>query len=199
MNYVAHILLTHPYEQITVGNMIGDMARNRDLDAVAPAIREGVYVHRKIDSVTDQMPEMRKAAIPLRERHGKYAPVVLDILLDFVLVERWSEFSSVPFTDSEEWTYDLIDRYHNNVPYRIARNLLSMAQHRWLNDYTSREGLVRVMRRMDRRASFNSRFAEAGQDLDEQMDMLSSTLDVIWPELVRTVEEEITLRSEERS
>ncbi len=199
MNYVAHILLTHPYRDITLGNLIGDMVRNGDLASLDHEVRNGVQVHRTIDLVTDEMDVMRRASVPLRKRHGKYAPVVLDILLDYVLVDRWSEFSDMPFRSAQNWTYDLIKENLKRVPPRVGRSLESMAHHRWLEDYTSRGGFVRVMQRMDRRARFDSYFVEAMHDLDEHWQLLSETLDVVWPVLKETVDDLLNPRNAERS
>lgn len=169
--------------------MIGDMAKNGDLPSLDQTVRTGVYLHRTIDQVTDALDVMRSAAVPLRVRHGKYAPVVLDILLDYILVARWGEFCDIDFVAVEDWTYGLINQNLDRVPSRISRNLKGMAHHRWLDDYTSHDGLHRVMERMDRRARFESNFSAAAADLDEQQGVLSETLDEVWPVLVAKVED----------
>lgn len=83
MNYMAHIYLSHGKEEQLLGNFIADFVGNKDLVNYGKKVIEGIMLHRKIDSFTDNHDIVRKGTKRLRSIQGKYAPVVIDIIYDY--------------------------------------------------------------------------------------------------------------------
>jgi acyl carrier protein phosphodiesterase len=187
VNYVAHLLLTYPYDKISLGNLIGDMISNEELKTLSESVRKGVQIHRAIDHHTDNHSSMREVVRLLRPQHRKYAPVVADILLDHVLVLNWGEHSNIDFPDFEKWVYDMIAANFRATPVRIHNQLKGMAQHRWLNQYANLEGLQHVLDRMDRRARFPSDFGLAINDFHEHYTAMQNAIQVLLTDLSKVV------------
>ena len=194
--------LTYPQKAISVGNLLGDLVGNRTVEQLIPVHQEGVVIHRFIDSFTDRHESLDEARAILRERHRKYAPVVLDILLDYVLVEEWSEYASVNFEVFQEWVYGAISSQVGHVPQSAAIRMQHMANGRWLNSYTNPIDFQMVLDRMDRRARFESHFAHAMTDLNAHREVFRRALQVLMGILKPQIDEMVeqaSLRNGERS
>jgi len=61
MNFLAHIFLSQHNEDWMIGNLIADFISNRDLDSLNVGVREGVMMHRQIDTFTDSHPVVKKS------------------------------------------------------------------------------------------------------------------------------------------
>jgi acyl carrier protein phosphodiesterase len=63
MNYLAHAYLSFGHAQILLGNMIGDFVKGTEaqMDIYPKAVKQGLILHRKIDSFTDQHAAIREA------------------------------------------------------------------------------------------------------------------------------------------
>lgn len=202
MNFVAHLLLTHPERHISLGNLLGDMINYHEVKSLSGLLHTGVMIHRKIDSYTDEHHSMYEAKKALRVRHGKYAPVVLDILLDRVLVENWSEYSDQSYDVFAEWVYAFIGDEMAFVPDRVKPRLERMVAGEWLRDYTSIERFRRVLEWTDRRARFDSRFAESVTDLNQLRPLMRESLWELMRDLQPMIRREMDLailQSGERS
>ena len=158
MNYIAHLLCTFPHPLITLGNAAGDMIRNHQYQQLKGDVHLGVTLHRKIDHLTDQHEAISVMTRMLHDSQGKYAPVFLDIVLDYIMVQRWDFFSTIPFMEFTQWVYQVIEKHGQQLPAPVQVRLENMARHRWMDGYASMDGLTAALRRMDNRASFPSNF-----------------------------------------
>lgn len=155
----------------------------------AGEILTGILIHRKIDQFTDAYPAMRELKAILRQRHRKYSPVVLDILLDHVLVDDWSFHSEIPFDVFQNWVYAFLVEHESSIPERLKARLRRMREHQWLNDYTHLGGLQKVLDMMDYRANFPSRFGEAVLDLEANHAAMQLALRILMRDLRSEIRE----------
>lgn len=181
MNYIAHLHLTYPNQQLSVGNLIGDMVKPSDVKDLPEEFRKGVLAHRRIDSFSDQHPSYKAIVRELRPVHGKYSPVVLDIVFDHVLCKHWKSVANGPkLPDFFDWAQGVMDLGIPNVPDYVAKRLKRMSQHRWLHGYTNRIEMRAILRGMDYRAQFPSRFHRALVDVDRlEPLMIDSLADIL--------------------
>src|SRR5260221_11252801 len=99
MNFLAHFYLTSGYEEITVGNFIGDFVRSSQLEKFSPEIQKGIMIHHSIDSFTDEHSIVRESRKRLREKYYKYSVVLTDVYHDHFVAANWKDFSSQPLPD----------------------------------------------------------------------------------------------------
>jgi acyl carrier protein phosphodiesterase len=184
MNYLGHLLITYPGDELTMGNLLGDMLRAKQLKGLPENIQKGVNVHHFIDRFTDQHKGIRRLVQLLRSRHGKYAPVVLDVLLDHVLSLQWDEHSDISFAQFTDWVYHtMVPSQIDRIPDHVSKRILNMATHRWLDGYPSRAGMAYVLERMDHRTAFPSRFKEAMTDFDNHRMIFEHEFRMFYQEL----------------
>ena len=174
-----------------MGNLIGDMINYSEMKEVKGLLRSGVLIHRKIDSFTDGHASMFDIKAELRKRHGKYAPVVLDILLDRILVENWNAYCEDPYESFADWVYAFIAEEMSTVPGRVQSRLERMVEGRWLLDYSSIDRFRRVLEWTDRRARFDSYFAQSLEDLDLLRPQMSIALQELMSDLQPAVQKEM--------
>src|SRR5690242_15960082 len=96
MNFLAHFYFTRQDEELTVGNFLADFIRGSRLELYDQRIREGIKIHRKIDSFTDEHPVVQAGRQRLRGTYHKYAMVITDVYYDHFLAVHWNTFSEMP-------------------------------------------------------------------------------------------------------
>ncbi len=153
-----------------LGNFIADGLDRTEYGRLTVEIKRGVDHHRRLDTATDAHRSFRYMVSLLRSRHKKYAPVVADILNDHLLCLTWSRHSDLPFIEFEAEVYREFSGLLSALPPKSAQKTKVLLNHQYLKAYWSREGLGEVLRRMDKRAKFPSRFSQAAEDLYERLD-----------------------------
>ena len=190
MNYLAHCLLSCSEEDLLIGNFIADSIRNKDLDALLPRVRDGVYLHRKIDSYTDTHAMTRLGTARLHASHGKYASVIIDIYFDYLLVKNWERYTS---QDLGEWTqniYEILQRRKADIPLKMRKNLPFMIKDNWLMRYGTEEGLRFTFDKMKSRLKYPEMFDGATDNLLNNYDAFEKEFHQFFPEVVAYVDSE---------
>jgi acyl carrier protein phosphodiesterase len=85
MNYLAHAYLSFGIPAITVGNLISDFVKGKQKFTYPAAIRQGIVLHRAIDTFTDTHAITRQAKVFFREPYGLYAGPLVDVAYDHFL------------------------------------------------------------------------------------------------------------------
>ena len=127
--------------------------RGREVDALPPAVRAGVMMHRQIDLLTDTHPAVRTLNRTLSEHFGRYATVLSDIAFDYYLFRHWPEFGPMAYEDFCDHSYACILRARPYMPARARHFAYEMVRDKWLRHYTSETGMNTVFARMRPRVS----------------------------------------------
>ncbi|NND31733.1 MAG: DUF479 domain-containing protein [Saprospiraceae bacterium] len=191
MNFLAHTYLSFESPGLIVGNYLGDFIRNKDLAVLPVDIKNGVLLHRAIDSYTDRHEMVKKGTSLLHNSMGKYAPVVLDIYFDFLLSKRWSDFNDDALSDYCLLPYRVLMAHEKFMSERIANRMNRMVADRWLENYQSYEGIARVFRFLAKRVRFKSNLINAPHILKEMEAPLEEVFMVFFPDLISHCQEKI--------
>ncbi len=183
MNYLAHIHLSGPNDDILIGNFIADFIRNKDVVRLPESIKQGVLLHRHIDAFTDIHPLVRKVTKIFRPTQSKYAPVVSDIIFDYFLVRSWDQFSTVSLHEFKKTSYTRLLNNIDGLPPKASTKVEAMCQGNFISSYEDLEGLQYVFSRMEKRVSFPSKFQEAVRTLKENEDAIRELFLEFYPEL----------------
>jgi acyl carrier protein phosphodiesterase len=81
--------------QRQVGGFIADNVKGSNLENFPERIREGIVLHRRVDTFTDKHPLVREARSLLRPYFGRYTGIFLDIFYDHFLAKNWRRFSQI--------------------------------------------------------------------------------------------------------
>ena len=93
MNFLAHLHLAHLAESSLSGNLLADFVRGNPEESFPPDVVAGIHMHRRIDVLTDNLPEVREARERFRSETRRVAPITLDVMWDHFLSRHWSQLS----------------------------------------------------------------------------------------------------------
>jgi acyl carrier protein phosphodiesterase len=161
MNYLAHFLLLADQREHWLGSFFGDFARGA-LDRHPKALREGIRLHRRVDTLTDVHPETRSAARILRPALGRWSGVAVDVLFDHALASRWNEWApefgvgrSLP--EFARSVYDGLGAAEEQLPEFPRRVAWHMAEEDWLTSYARLDAIEGALSRMEARIAARRR------------------------------------------
>lgn len=184
LNYLAHILLSHPHEDHMLGNFYGDFTRSAELYRFRDGIVQGVKLHREIDRFTDDHDAFRESLELLRPNLGKYSSVALDVLNDFLLVQNWNDYTTDSLREFCDDFYRLLEKRGAPYPAKLQRQLQLMIDHDFLMSASTRGGLMRSFQHLDRRARFDSDFTKAPSLLFEHLDLFEKAFKILMNDLI---------------
>lgn len=130
MNYLGHLYLAGKEKQIRFGNFIADNMKGIPITSYPQRIQDGIMVHRAIDYFTDSHPGLAQLRDLLRPGYQKYAGVVLDVALDYFIIDQWNRLSPQPLRPFI-WKFylEILSQWNYLPPYwkkkgRILRIIL---------------------------------------------------------------------------
>ena len=185
MNYLAHLFLSCQDEDLLVGNFIADSIKNKVVATYPTTIQQGIFLHRQIDSFTDQHPVVRKGVRRLYPYHGKYAPVVIDVFFDNLLSNNWSKYTEEPLNNFAAKMYQILRKRAVDLPSKLQKSVPVMIQHNWLMNYGTMDGLQFAFERMDQRTRFKSNFKNAVSHLEQDYELYNEEFNVFFPEVIQ--------------
>lgn len=192
MNFLAHLFLSPEDEELLAGNFIGDFISNRDLPALPEGLRQGVMLHRHIDTFTDNHPRVREVLQLLRPAHGKYAGVVWDVMGDALLTRHWSRFHPVSLREFTTMVYAMLNRQRHLMPEPMYSRLPRMIEEDWLMKAGHEESIDFSLERISRRASRPEWLQGGIESYRRHLTELEAAFLDFFPDLIKTT---ITLRS----
>ena len=187
MNYLAHLLLSKEYPEEMVGNFLTDMLTWQEQQALAGGYMEGMMMHRQIDAYTDRHESVRMCIRLIRSSQGKYAPVVVDILFDYLIARHWHTFNEESLDDFVLGAYGILNAHRSAMSERIWFRVERMIHANWLIQYTTREGLQFVFERLQSRTRFENNLQAAVQDFMDHYDQFEVHFEQFFPDLLAQI------------
>lgn len=166
MNFLAHIYLSGDDTELTIGNFIADSVKGNKLLDYPERIKQGIILHRKIDSYTDSHSIVKQSVSRLFPKYSHYSTVIVDILYDHFLAANWSNYSDTPLDIFVENFYNLLQNHHAILPKRVQQFLPYMIRDNWLLSYASIPGIGKVLHQMNQRTKNRSKMNFAVVELE---------------------------------
>lgn len=183
MNYLAHLALAYPNEDLVVGNFIGDHVRNKDLPAFSKEIQKGVAMHRSIDAFTDK----HKVTVALRKllfgTHRHMARVLIDVFYDHFLATHFNTYCDMPLLAFISKVHPILQKHQEDFPYSAQRYLAGMVSQNWLAKYQTQKGIAHILQRMANRSGLTA-LADGAASLKTHYDELQEGFHSFYPELL---------------
>ena len=184
MNYLAHIYLSFGKEDVLIGNFIADFIKNKELPLYDEAIHKGIFLHREIDSYTDNHAIIRQGTKRLRKNHGKYGAVVIDILYDNLLATNWDKYHDQSLEEYAQFVYAIFQDRMDELPELLQRSLPQMIEQDWLSQYQYEEGIRKALGSLDKRTRFPSNFIQASEELNRDRALYNEEFHQFFPEVI---------------
>ncbi len=189
MNYLAHLFLSCHDDDLMIGNFIADSIRNKEVAEYSERIQQGVFLHRQIDSFTDNHPIVRQSTKRLHPHHHKYAPVVIDVFFDNLLANNWHLYTAESLPDFSKRMYQVLTERKGDLPLKMQKYVPNMIANDWLQKYGTTEGLQYTFERMDKRTKFKSNFVNAVSHLQADYDLYEKEFNQFFPDVIHMANE----------
>jgi len=172
MNFLAHIYLSGDSKNILIGNFIGDYVKGKKFTGYPEEVKQGIMLHRKIDSFTDSHMLTHSSKKIIAEKYGLYAGIVVDIYYDHFLSVNWHLYSEIPLREYIQNRYSLLDSGFSIFPAGVKSWFPYFIKSNWLETYIHFNGLNMVFKRMSYRTSLPDHAEYAVSQLKENYDYL---------------------------
>jgi len=190
MNYFAHLVLSQPTIESTVGNLLGDFAKGVNRQALNPAISSGLDNHRAVDRFTDaqvSITELKRLFSPQRRR---FAGIALDVYFDHLLMKHWQEFDSRPLQSVIDDFYLRMNKGRDLMPNKHMRNTTQrMVDYDWFGSYRDIDSIAHALDRIALRLRFENRFDGSIEDIVANQLEIDEVFLSFFPLLKQHVEE----------
>jgi acyl carrier protein phosphodiesterase len=184
MNFLFHMLLSGTDEQLLLGNFMGDFVKGSLQDRFTPRVRDGVQLHRRIDSYAEQHPLFRQSRHRLAPEYGLYRGVMVDLFYDYFLVNSWQEWSAEPFDCFLARTRGVVEDNRALLPAAM-QPLVAVIFDELLPSYGTIDGIGQAFIRMSRRVSRPNPLQGCEAELSRHHQALQSDFCLFTPDLCR--------------
>jgi acyl carrier protein phosphodiesterase len=137
-------------------NLFADFVKGNDFGKYPAIIREGIALHRRIDTYIDNHPSVIELLNLLYSDLPKVSGIAVDLFFDHLLAKNWSMYNKFPLEIFVDDFFKYSDE--NNVYYsRTFEQVLDLIQKdNWITNYQYIEGLNFACTGLSNRISFEN-------------------------------------------
>lgn len=183
MNFLAHLVLAEPSAESRLGNLMGDFCQGLDLSLLPEAVQAGIWRHRAVDRFTDAAPEVRQAKTLFSKARRRFAPVIIDVLFDHLLLKHWHVLEARDFTALCHDIYQQLWQQRGLMPPAMQATVLAIVQQDWFGSYRQLDNIGRSLDRIASRIRFDNQFAGSIEEVRQHLPTLESLFLQFYPQL----------------
>jgi acyl carrier protein phosphodiesterase len=172
---------------LMAGNYVADFVTNAQINTFPEPVKKGVLLHRAIDSFTDNHPAIQSCNARLRPTQKKYAPVVTDIMMDYMLSIHWDRFHPQSLNDFVGNIYTALENYLPVYPEKVRILLPRMIQDDFLLSCSNEIRLERTLLFLSQRAGFENNIHLSLLDLRSDFDAYREDFMTFFPDVIDMV------------
>lgn len=180
MNFLFHMYLSGDDHELLVGNFMGDFVKGPLGDDYPPRIRQGLMLHRKIDSFAQRDTDFQTSRLRLSPDFGLYRGVLVDLFYDHFLAKEWDSWSDTPFQDYISWARSAVEKHLAIMPKQLQESV-PVIFNELLPSYKSIAGTEAALNRMSRRVKRSNPLAEGGAELTRHYEELKADFERFTP------------------
>jgi acyl carrier protein phosphodiesterase len=193
MNILAHLYLSGGIDHLMLGNFMGDFVKGSKYKNYPEPIKNGILLHRNIDSITDNHSSHLVSRNRFREKYGLHTGIVVDIVYDHFLAANWDQFHAMPLSVYAQQVYAYVNENFELLPDGLKQILPFMITNNWLELYKSIDGIERVLQGMARRTSMPNEVAFAIETLKYFYHPIQNEFENVMCTLIKNVNIDLVL------
>lgn len=186
MNFLAHCLLGHLprgaaqvsacqangwRDGFLAGAIFGDFVKGRIPDSLPPELSAGIRLHRRIDSYSNGLAEMKASVRRFPPTLRRPAPVLLDLVADHCLALAWRQHAGAVGVAAELPAFAgrvraALERMDEWAPPAAQRFVRHLVETELLSRYAEPEVTHRAMAHVLERLGFHDRIDQLADVLD---------------------------------
>ncbi|ORM53916.1 ACP phosphodiesterase [Pantoea conspicua] len=185
MNFLAHLHLARLADSSLLGNLMADFIRGNPHQHWSTPVADGILMHRRLDVMTDALPEVRRARQLFRPETYRVAPITLDVIWDHFLARHWLKFTpDLTLTQFSAAAEREIMPQLAATPEPFQQLNAVMWRERWFEHYAEPARLERVLHGMASRRPRLAALRDSYQDFTENYDQLEALFFIFYPRLM---------------
>lgn len=185
MNFLAHLHLARLADSSLLGNLMADFVRGNPHQHWSAPVADGILMHRRLDVMTDALPEVRTARQLFRAETYRVAPITLDVIWDHFLARHWQQFTPdqtlAQFSAAAE--QEIVPQLRDTPPDFQHLNAV-MWRERWFEHYAQAGRLERVLHGMASRRPRLAALRDSYHDFTQHYDQLEALFFDFYPRLM---------------
>ncbi|WP_380184719.1 ACP phosphodiesterase [Kalamiella sp. sgz302252] len=185
MNFLAHLHLARLANSSQLGNLMADFVRGNPRDVWPDEVAAGILLHRRIDVMTDALPEVRLARSYFRAETYRVSPIALDVIWDHFLSRHWDKI--VPEKRLPEFLRQSraeIEPHLSLTPERFQNLNRYLWRDRWMEKYADAPYLQNVLSGMASRRPRLMALADCYQDFVDNYQRLEVIFWQFYPQMM---------------
>ena len=188
MNHFAHLVLSQPTVESTVGNLLGDFARGVDYQGLSSEVAAGLDNHRAVDRFTDAHEATQSLKSLFSRQRRRFAGIALDVYFDHLLMKHWQHFDKRPLQVVIDEFYRRMRKGQNLMPSRNMQNTTQrMIDYDWFGSYRDVDSIAHALDRIASRIRYENRFNNAIEDIVDNQAAIENAFLVFFPQLIKHV------------
>jgi acyl carrier protein phosphodiesterase len=148
VNWLAHVFLSEPNVEFELGNLLADVVRGPQRDAMSANFLRGAACHKAIDAFTDAHPVVKRSRARIGSEHRRFSGVLVDVFYDYFLARNWERYSPIALGAYTADFYARVQALPIELPPDAQLLLERVIRHDLLGSYARVEGVERALRRI---------------------------------------------------
>lgn len=185
MNFLAHLHLASLADSSLYGNLLADFVRGNPQGSYPAPIIDGIFMHRRVDVMTDRLPQVLEAKRYFRQEFRRVAPITLDVVWDHFLALHWQELEpEISLNAFVNHARSEIVPMLPQSPERFQNLNAFMWQERWLERYAELPFIAKVLQGMANRRPKLGALAGSFVDIEDNYLQLEQTFLQFYPQMI---------------
>ena len=185
MNFLAHLHLAHLADSSLSGNLLADFVRGNPADNYPDEVVAGIFMHRRIDVLTDGLAEVKEAKEWFRPQTRRVAPITLDVMWDHFLSYHWNQLSpDLSLSEFVRHAHHQVTQILPASPPGFVNLNEYLWSERWLERYRDMAFIQRVLNGMANRRPRLDALRDSWQDLDTHYNRLEQQFWRFYPQMM---------------
>ena len=188
MNHLAHLYLSSDNEEEMVGQFIADAVKGNDFNLYSRDIRNGILLHRWVDSYTDTHDLVKELRAEYRPKLGLYSGVLIDLVFDYFLAKDFQVHSGRDLAEFQQFTFGVLNKHEESFPDKMKNYFFHMKDKEFMMKYAHPVGMAVIVRQMGNRIPRGESLLAAGDFFEDYVEMASAYFPTFFEELKREFE-----------
>ncbi len=188
MNFLAHLHLAHLADSSLPGNLMADFVRGNPQGDYPAEIIDGIFMHRRIDVMTDNLAEVKEARSGFARRPAASPPSPSTSCGSFPVPALGAALPDLPLDEFVRYAERQIVPILPDSPPRFVNLNQYLWSERWLERYREMDFIQRVLNGMASRRPRLEALRDSWQDLDTHYDRLETQFWRFYPQMMRLAE-----------
>ncbi|WP_392559613.1 acyl carrier protein phosphodiesterase [Orbus mooreae] len=185
MNILAHIHLAALSNTSVIGNAAADFIKGDPYRQYTPFIADGIMMHRRVDKLVDELPEIEQAKLLFRSETRRVAPITLDIVWDHFLSKHWACYMQQSLPDFNLSMQKLIKQDIALFPVEFKQFMGYLWQNEWLVNYAHQDFIKRVLNGMANERPKLEKLRVSFTDFTDNYAQLEQLFFIFYPRLIK--------------